>query len=67
MQVCHETIYRALLTRDGTGLRKSLHTRPRTGRRIRKHRWHNHVGTGSRIRDMIMIHEIALTDKPSLT
>jgi len=58
MRICHETIYRALLTRDGSGLRKSLHMRLRTGRRIRKHRWrHNHVGTGSRIRDMIMIHE----------
>lgn len=58
MRICHETIYRALLTQDGAGLHKRYAARLRTGRRIRKHRWrHNHVGTGSRIRDMMMIHE----------
>jgi hypothetical protein len=58
MRICHETIYRALLTRDGAGLHKRYAARLRTGQRIRKHRWrHNHDGTGSRIRDMMMIHE----------
>lgn len=58
MQISHETIYRALLTPKGAGLDKSYAARLRTGRRIRKNRWrHNHVGTGSRIRNMMMIHE----------
>lgn len=58
LRICHETIYRDLLTREGSGLEKSSCARLRTGRRIRKHRWRqNHVGTGSRIRNMMMIHE----------
>lgn len=58
MRVCHETIYRALLTREGTGLHKRYAAKLRTGRRIRKTRWRqNHITGTSRIRDMIMIHE----------
>lgn len=58
MRICHETIYRALLTREDTGLHKRYASNLRTGRRIRKNRWrHNHVTGGSRIRNMMMIHE----------
>lgn len=58
MRVCHETIYRALLTHQDAGLHKRYASKLRTGRRIRKNRWrHNHVTGSSRIRNMMMIHE----------
>lgn len=55
MRVCHETIYRALLLREDTGLHKRYALKLRTGRRIRKTRWRSRVGQGSRIRNMVMI------------
>ncbi|MEO7147193.1 MAG: IS30 family transposase [Terrimesophilobacter sp.] len=55
MRLCPETIYRALLLREDHGLHKRFATKLRTGRRIRKTRWHNRVGQGSRIRNMTMI------------
>ena len=55
MRVCHETIYRALLLREGAGLHKRYALKLRTGRRIRKTRWRSRTGQGSRIRNMMMI------------
>jgi IS30 family transposase len=55
MQVCHETIYRALLLREDAGLHKRYAAKLRTGRRIRKTRWRTRSGQGSRIRNMAMI------------
>ena len=39
MHICPETIYRALLLRNGEGLDKRFALKLRTGRRIRKTRW----------------------------
>lgn len=55
MQLCHETIYRALLLREDAGLHKRYAVKLRTGRRIRKTRWRTRTGQGSRIRNMTMI------------
>jgi IS30 family transposase len=55
MRLCPETIYRALLLRENHGLHKRFASKLRTGRRIRKTRWRNRVGQGSRIRNMTMI------------
>lgn len=55
LRLCPETIYRALLLRDGQGIHKRYATKLRTGRRIRKTRWRNRTGQGSRIRNMTMI------------
>jgi IS30 family transposase len=55
MRLCPDTIYRALLLRENHGLHKRFAMKLRTGRRIRKTRWHNRVGQGSRIRNMTMI------------
>lgn len=55
LRLCPETIYRALLLRDGKGIHKRYATKLRTGRRIRKTRWRNRTGQGSRIRNMTMI------------
>lgn len=55
MQVCHETIYRALLLRESAGLHQRYALKLRTGRRIRKTRWRTRTGQGSRIRNMTMI------------
>ena len=55
MRLCPETIYRALLLRENGGLHKRFAIKLRTGRRIRKTRWHNRLGQGSRIRNMTMI------------
>lgn len=55
MRLCHETIYRALLLREGAGLHKRYALKLRTGRRIRKTRWRSRTGQGSRIRNMTMI------------
>lgn len=55
MHICHETIYRALLLREDTGLHKRYALKLRTGRRIRKTRWRTRTGQGSRIRNMVMI------------
>jgi len=55
MRLCPETIYRALLLRENHGLHKRFATKLRTGRRVRKTRWHNRIGQGSRIRNMTMI------------
>lgn len=57
MRLCPETIYRALLLREGRGLHKRFASKLRTGRRIRKTRWRNRTGQGSRIRNMTMIDE----------
>jgi IS30 family transposase len=56
MQLCPETIYRALLVPGGQGLHKRYCRRLRTGRRIRKSRWLTRSGHGSVVRDMTMIH-----------
>jgi IS30 family transposase len=55
LRICPETIYRALLLREGQGLNKRYAAKLRTGRRIRKTRWRNRTGQGSRIRNMTMI------------
>ncbi|MCY0906240.1 IS30 family transposase [Arthrobacter sp. H14-L1] len=55
LRLCPETIYRSLLLREGQGLNKRYATKLRTGRRIRKTRWRNRTGQGSRIRNMTMI------------
>jgi transposase, IS30 family len=55
MRLCHETIYRALLLREGAGLHKRYAVKLRTGRRLRKTRWRSRTGQGSRIRNMTMI------------
>jgi len=55
MRICPETIYRALLLRDGEGLHKRFALKLRTGRRIRKTRWQRRLGRGSRIINMTMI------------
>lgn len=58
--VCHETIYRALFSGAEAGLHPRYAGRLRTGRRLRKTRWINPVGRGSRIRNMRM-----LTERPA--
>lgn len=55
--VCHETIYRALFAGSAAGLHPRYTGRLRTGRRLRKTRWNNPVGRGSRIRNMRMLTE----------
>ena len=55
MRICPETIYRALLLRNGEGLDKRFALKLRTGRRIRKTRWQRRLGRGSRIINMTMI------------
>lgn len=55
LRICPETIYRSLLLPQGQGLHKRYAARLRTGRRIRKTRWHTRTGRGSRIRNMRMI------------
>lgn len=55
MRICHETIYRALLLRDDAGLHKRYTGKLRTGRRVRRTRWNNPIGRGSRIRNMASI------------
>ncbi|RFA06751.1 IS30 family transposase [Subtercola boreus] len=57
MRLCPETIYRALLLRDGQGLHKRYANKLRTGRRIRKTRWQRRLGRGSRIINMTPIHK----------
>lgn len=57
MRICHETIYRALLLRNDAGLHKRYTGKLRTGRRIRRTRWNNPIGRGSRIRNMASITE----------
>ncbi|QSB24655.1 IS30 family transposase [Curtobacterium sp. 24E2] len=57
MRICHETIYRALLLRDDAGLHKRYTGKLRTGRRVRRTRWNNPIGRGSRIRNMASITE----------
>ncbi|PZE37280.1 IS30 family transposase [Curtobacterium sp. MCSS17_006] len=56
-RICHETIYRALLLRDDAGLHKRYTGKLRTGRRVRRTRWNNPIGRGSRIRNMASITE----------
>jgi IS30 family transposase len=60
MRICHETIYRALLLREDAGLHKRYTGKLRTGRRVRRTRWNNPVGRGSRIRNMT-----SLTERPA--
>nr|WP_176705417.1 IS30 family transposase [Arthrobacter sp.]AXV46193.1 IS30 family transposase [Arthrobacter sp.] len=55
MRLCPETIYRALLLREGQGLHKRFSVKLRTGRRIRKSRWRRRIGRGSAIINMTMI------------
>lgn len=55
MQLCPETIYRALLVPGGQGLHKRYCRKLRTGRRIRKSRWLTRSGHGSVVRNMTMI------------
>jgi len=55
MQLCPETIYRALLIPGGQGLHKRYCRRLRTGRRVRKSRWLTRSGHGSVVRNMTMI------------
>ncbi|MGI8614542.1 MAG: IS30 family transposase [Nocardioidaceae bacterium] len=55
MQLCSETIYRALLVPGGQGLHKRYCRRLRTGRRIRKSRWLTRSGHGSTVLNMTMI------------
>ncbi|MFB9716306.1 IS30 family transposase [Arthrobacter methylotrophus] len=55
LRICPETIYRSLLLPQGQGLHKRYAARLRTGRRIRKTRWHTRTNRGSRIRNMRMI------------
>jgi IS30 family transposase len=55
MQLCPETIYRALLVPGGQGLHKRYCGRLRTGRRIRKSRWLTRSGHGAVVRNMTMI------------
>ena len=55
MQLCPETIYRALLVPGGQGLHKRYCAKLRTGRRIRKSRWLTRSGHGSVVRNMTMI------------
>lgn len=55
MQLCPETIYRALLTPRGQGLHKRYCTRLRTGRKIRKSRWLTGSGHGAVVQNMTMI------------
>ena len=57
MQLCPETIYRALLVPGGQGLHKRYCRRLRTGRRIRKSRWLTRSGHGAVVRNMTMIDE----------
>ncbi len=57
MQLCPETIYRALLVPGGQGLNKRYCRKLRTGRRIRKSRWLTRSGHGSVVRNMTMIDE----------
>lgn len=57
MRICHETIYRALLLQDDAGLHKRYTGKLRTGRRVRRSRWNNPIGRGSRIRNMASITE----------
>ncbi len=57
MRICHETIYRALLLREDAGLHKRYTGKLRTGRRVRRTRWNNPIGRGSRIRNMASITE----------
>jgi IS30 family transposase len=65
MRLCPETIYRALLLRENGGLHKRFAIKLRTGRRIRKTRWHNRIGQGSRIRNMTMLVVAATTQRES--
>jgi transposase, IS30 family len=55
MQLCPETIYRALLVPGGRGLHKRYCAKLRTGRRIRKSRWLTRSGHGAAVRNMKMI------------
>ena len=55
MRLSPETIYRALLLREESGLHKRFAVKLRTGRRIRKTRWRRRIGRGSRIINMTMI------------
>lgn len=55
MQLCPETIYRALLVPGGQGLHKRYCRKLRTGRRIRKSRWLTRSGHGAVVRNMKMI------------
>ena len=55
MRLSPETIYRALLLREDSGLHKRFAVKLRTGRRIRKTRWRRRIGRGSRIINMTMI------------
>ena len=55
MSLSPETIYRALLLREDSGLHKRFAVTLRTGRRIRKTRWRRRIGRGSRIINMTMI------------
>lgn len=55
MQLCSETIYRALLVPGGQGLHKRYCRRLRTGRRLRKSRWLTRSGHGSTVLNMTMI------------
>jgi transposase, IS30 family len=57
LQLCPETIYRALLVPGGQGLHKRYCRKLRTGRRIRKSRWLTRSGHGSTLRNMTMIDE----------
>lgn len=55
MRLCPETIYRALLLREGQGLHKRFSVKLRTGRRVRKTRWRRRIGRASRIINVTMI------------
>ena len=57
MQLCPETIYRALLVPGGQGLHQRYCRKLRTGRRIRKSRWLTRSGHGSVVQNMTMIDE----------
>jgi len=57
MQLCPETVYRALLVPGGQGLNKRYCCKLRTGRRIRKSRWLTRSGRGPAVQNMTMIDE----------
>src|ERR1700712_2348251 len=57
MQLCPETIYRALLVPGGQGLHKRYCRKLRTGRRVRRSRCLPRNGHGSTVQNMPMINE----------
>lgn len=60
MNVCAETIYRALLVPGGQGLHKRYCAKLRTGRKLRRSRWLTRSTRVGPVRDMTMI-----SDRPA--